>query len=494
MRSKALLQMIGFGLVATAVAQPPDAAVEVAETETETDPQIDHVDQIDQLDQLDQLESDVRERNAQLESALERIDALEQNARDAQAAEEARLAAEAEEEQSAWTIRPLVSSFVRLEVREGYDALGVSPPACNGGDGDCFRWRARLGLDVGVDLSDRVNARARFLPEFAGFWASVPGFSGGVTDPSIGLHEGSLLLQVGETFGVELGRFEMVYGEHVVIGNLGWHPSARSFDGGRLLLRTGGVAIDAFFTVLNESRDSAPGRSDSYFYGVYAKLGGLIDEGTALDVYVLGLQTNNSFDPSLGVPLDWSQRTHIGARFKKRLGVLDLRAEGGLQIGRQGMPDPVDAELIVAGHALAEVGVNLADDVFRISVEGAYASGDDPDTSKIESYDQLFPTAHAFLGLADVMGGRSNVGTAVLHAQLKPMSTLLLSLDGHLFTRPQNAGDAYWGFETDLNVIWKPLPGLRARAMVGVFVPNEDVWGDDEVVRYVEVEVGWDFR
>ena len=35
---------------------------------------------------------------------------------------------------------------------------------------------------------------------------------------------------------------------------------------------------------------------------------------------------------------------------------------------------------------------------------------------------------------------------------------------------------------------------MRARLMAGIFVPNEDVWGNDEVVRYVEAEVGYDFR
>lgn len=460
------------------VAAPPEGGTEVAPPAA-PDPQV------------EALAARSQQTEERLQAALARIDALEE----AQAAHEAEEAEEdAAEESSPWTLRPLVSSFSRLEVREGYDAIGATAPGCTSGDGDCFRWRARLGLDVGLDLSDDVNVRARFLPEFAGFWAVAPGVSGGVADPNLGVHEASLLFQVRDVVGIELGRFELDYGDDVVLGNLDWHPSARSFDGARVLIRSGGVALDTFFTVLQESLDPEPGRSDRYFYGVYAALGGLVDDATVLDVYVLGLQSNNSFDPASGASVGWSQRTHIGARFKRRFGILDVRTEGGLQVGRQGMPEPADAELVLAGHVLADVGLFLASDRLRFSIEGAYASGDDPDTAKVESYNQLFPTAHAFLGLTDVMGGRSNIATGVFHAQFKALDTLILRLDAHAFARPQNAGEAYAGFETDLNVIWKPLPGFRARAMAGLFIPNEDFWGNDEVVRYVEVEAGYDFR
>ena len=51
-----------------------------------------------------------------------------------------------------------------------------------------------------------------------------------------------------------------------------------------------------------------------------------------------------------------------------------------------------------------------------MSVEGIYASGNDPATEKHEGWDELYPTAHKFLGLADVFTRavkRTNVRSGV---------------------------------------------------------------------------------
>ncbi|MEM9073548.1 MAG: hypothetical protein AAGE52_33970, partial [Myxococcota bacterium] len=78
---------------------------------------------------------------------------------------------------------------------------------------------------------------------------------------------------------------------------------------------------------------------------------------------------------------------------------------------------------------------------------------------------------------------------------MTPREGLLLKVDGHIFGRPEMAGQSnYAGAEMDLHVIWKPLPGFRMRAMYGLFVPNEAHWGRSDRVRYLEVEVGYDLR
>lgn len=472
-----------------ALAQVPDGSPDAAEAvEDET------------ARRLRALEERDREREAQLAAALSRLSELEASA-SAPAEEEA---AEEPTAPQPPPLTPVASMVTRAELRDGYDRLGVRPPGCFPGDGDCIRYRARLGLQTApLTIADGVRASIRFLPQVAGYWA-LPGLSGasssgGVTDPALGLHEGFLSLHLGRAVRADIGRFEMIYGEHLIIGNLDWHPNGRAFDGARVRIQPDeeGLWVDAFWTVLNESGLPSFGHGDRYFYGVYAGLGPAITRGMHLDAYLLGLQTNDSVDPSTGEQRDWSLRMTAGGRFRHRVDIVDMRAEAGVQLGREGAVLPGDPRLVLAGHVNAEVGLSFAEDRFRVALEGAFASGDDPNTPDVnEAWDQLFPTAHAFLGLSDVMGPRTNVTSGVLHLMGKPLEQLQLLLDVHVFFRPQPGAAAsdYAGSEGNLHLIWRPGLGLRFRTMYALFVPNAGAFAPgagSDPVHYLEVELAY---
>ncbi len=473
---------------------------------------------------------------AELASARERVTALEA----AQAA--------APTTPTGPTLRPLAYLLTRFEHREGYDALasGRAPATagCFGGtgmapalaDSDCVRYRTRVGLEVtGITLASDVTAVIRFLPQVSGFWA-MGGFglggpgalgtssSGGTVDALLGLHEGSLALQLGTAARAEVGRFEMAYGEHVVIGSLDWHPNGRAFDGARVRITPtpGSYWIDAFWTLVNEghaipltgSPAPAPlGQSDQSFYGIYAGLGPLLDPRptTALDVYALFLQTNNRLDVPAMAEREWSLRATLGSRFRHRMDAIDLRAEGAFQTGREGATRDAmtsqfgRARTVVAGFFLGEVGLNVLEDHLRISLEGNFASGDVSSSADVvEGYQHLFPTAHAFLGFTDVMGPRSNVGSGALHLIAKPVDQLSINLDWHVFVVPERASmitSNYAGQEGNLNVVWTPWAGFRGRAMYGVFLPETAFFRpmgapnfDTRPVHYLEVELAYVLR
>lgn len=489
---------------------------------------------------LDELAARSEAQARALEEANARVAALEAE----EAAEDAAEAAAAEEEDAASgpVIHPLASLFTRFEHREGYDALPVSRALTNVGctagpggmlaDNDCVRFRARVGFEIqNITLGSGYSAAIRFLPQLAGHWA-MPGFtlggpgtgtsaSGGIVDALLGIHEASLILNLETWARFEIGRFEMAYGENVVIGNLDWHPNGRAFDGARMRITPSASSywIDVFWTLVNEghalSLTGAPtgggfGQADQYFYGVYAGLGPLLDArpSTALDVYALALQTNNRADVAAGAEREWSHRTTIGARFRYRVDVVDVRAEGAAQLGREGgLRDPVTMAFgrqqeVVAGFFLGEVGVNLLDDHLRLALEGNYASGNDPTTTNAnEGYFHLFPTARAFLGGTNVMGARTNVASGVFHGAVRPVDQLALNLDVHVLVVPERgAGPTnYAGSEGDLNLVWTPFPGLRLRAMYGVFIPETAFWrgvaspGADPV-HYFEAELGFVLR
>jgi len=392
------------------------------------------------------------------------------------------------------------SFFVRYDLRAGYDNVGLAAA-----EGDIVRYRTRFGLIAGpLELDESLQLTLRFVPQASGIW-----YVGGnaLEDAELGLHEGLVQLG-GETWRLDAGRFEMVYGDHLVIGNVGWHQTGRSFDGLRLHLEPGDLWVDGFFTLIGEGSltpgDQDPLAGDTYFAGLYAGLGGLIEEGFALDAYVLLLssvgETALVGDPPMEVDVDGSNRVTLGSRVKHDAGLLDYRLEAGIQLGSA----PAD-QSIFAWHGDLEVGVQLLDDALRVAVEGFYATGDDPDsTDTNEAWNHLFPTAHKWMGFADIIGARSNVTGGVLHLALSPADGWKINADGHLFVRPEDTIDAtdpmmpvtiesgMAGIEGDFGVAYTIAAGLRARTNYSLFLPSEDWYGTTDTAHFWELELRYD--
>lgn len=412
-------------------------------------------------------------------------------------------APEPAEEQEATTLplEPVISIFSRFEYRESYTDLGRVGLL----DSDAFRYRTRLGLQTTpISVTDGLDVVVRLVPEASGVW-----YVGGNTlqDVELGLHEGNLQIH-GERWWLQAGRFEMVYGDHFVIGNVDWHPSARSFDGLRTHLELGGGAwTDVFFTVVEEGTaqdlQSPFGVGDVYFGGVYAGIGPAIDENLALDAYALVLSGPETRDDA-GNEVDAFGRLTLGGRVKHRVGMLDYRTEVGVQLGKT----RADQD-IVAYQGDLELGVHLLDDLLRLGVEGFYASGDDPGSAGTqEGWNQLFPTAHKWLGVADIIGGRTDIAGAVLHVGVHPAEGWTVYSHGHVFFRPEEqlvanpadpmgppvlAPDGYAGVEVDSGVAWKIGKGLKLRTNYSLFVPDDEVYASSDAAHFYELELRYDY-
>jgi hypothetical protein len=296
----------------------------------------------------------------------------------------------------------------------------------------------------------------------------------------------------------------MNYGDALVIGNLGWHQTGRAFEGLRGRLSLGAAWVDAFLTQPSEGRPlSDPlAAGDQYFYGVYANLGPMVADGMGLDVYLLGQTsptTNGVVDdpnnPTMRGPktLSGTEMT-LGTRAAQELGSFDYRAEAGLQFGSR--PAVGEATSVLAYQVDAEVGVRAPFGV-RFSVGGLVASGDDPETSKSEAYNQLYPTAHKFLGLSDIFGARSNVGSLNSSLTYKAMSALTLKAQGHavwaLETAPGVKG--YSGTEIDSHVVLALGAGLTLRTMYALVLASADgPLGDDGPAHYWETELSYTLK
>lgn len=404
------------------------------------------------------------------------------------------------------------SFFTRYESRDQYDTLGASRGRFMEGDNTAYR--ARVGAHLpAVALSDRISASAVFSVQASGFLGHL---STTIGDAPFRVYEGYAHIR-GKRHSLDLGRFSMNYGEALVIGNVDWHQAGRSFEGVRAgLLGPGGqYRVDLFATQINEGLPlSGNGDGDSYFYGAYALLGPLYSSTMALDVYALGRTFMETPDVLVGPgPPVLSTQAHattatLGARVKDRSGAWDYRFEGGVQLGTALTTPGMDSPSVFAFHGDLEVGYNRGD--LRVSLEALYASGDDPDTEdRHEGWNELFPTGHKWLGLTDVFGARTNVYGGALHlsyamGRAKPAQpgaapgspSLIAKLDAHVFARPHrvNGSTGYAGAEFDA-ILVKPLgKGLKLSGLLGVFRPDQAIYGTEELATYGEVQLRLDIK
>lgn len=391
--------------------------------------------------------------------------------------------------------------FTRFERYSGY---GATAPAVNK---DWVRYRFNLGLTTTpITLKDDMALTFKLTPQLGGFW----NIGGDTTeDPALGLHEGFMKVK-GSGWSLEAGRFEMAYGDELVIGPVGWNHIGRAFDGARFRKMLPKDAwVDVFATQLDEG--TATGLTgdelaagDRYFMGVYAGLGNLIMKGLELDAYLFDVRS-----PTWSVTVSDVTATQnggdeltLGLRAKGKASLVDYRLEAGYQLGSTPIVGNDTTPLGRAGmQADAELGVNL--EVLkglRVGLEGFYASGDNTDTTDInEAWNPLFPTAHKWLGLMDFVdskGGRSNIMGGAFHLKLGILEPLSLVLDAHSFSRPVPQADGSvdrprGGMELDTGLIYKLGKQVSFRCAYDLFMKvEEDKASTDEApLSFVELEM-----
>jgi hypothetical protein len=381
------------------------------------------------------------------------------------------------------------SFFTRYEYRRHYDDLGKA--AGRFSEFDAFRYRARLGLKTSpIDIGDGQKVVLRFVPQASGVWADR---GGTLSDSIMGVHEAVFRLKRNKMW-LDVGRFEMIYGDHLVIGSVGWHETARSFDGARARFELGkkGAWVDGFVTQVAEGSlgvaTTTLGAGDKMFLGAYAALGEYVGPKVALDLYGFA-----HLWPSTG-NIDTAVEGTVGARFKRKMGKADVRAEAGVQLGKRNKAGTTVDTLAFQGEA--ELGFKVTPKL-RLAAGGFFASGDDPTTADDEGWNQLYPTAHKFLGHMDLMGGRTNAMGAMVRARANASKQLNLGADVHYFLRPETAMgvDSYAGLEVNAWNLYKMGKGLGLRTAYHIFLPNETgPFGNDQVAHYIEIQFRYDLK
>lgn len=349
---------------------------------------------------------------------------------------------------------------------------------------DVLSMRSRLGLAL-----DSAQIDALVQLQHAANWGATGGDE--LTDPGLGIHQVFVTWSPSDWWWLQAGRFEVAYGDERVIGAVGWHQVGRAWDG----VRTGfGFADDIGLDLLalfyqDGFLTAASGyegkvlEDDSFLTGAYFHSKKLSKFVTDVDVYALAdLQIDQ-----LG---DSPQRQTLGtfgSRVRVEVEPAALVVEGAYQAGARCVPvAPVDDRLpptldceadtvaVSAGFVDSELTVKLGP--VTPFVGFGVATGNNPDTEKNEAYFHMYPTAHKFLGLMDLIGPRSNVREARVGATLKAEDFTLRESIHHFATMQPN--DTTVGIEADTTIGYKIVDMLSVEAGHAVFVPFDGVATD----------------
>ncbi len=226
---------------------------------------------------------------------------------------------------------------------------------------------------------------------------------------------------------LRMGRQSLMYGSQRLISPLLWINAWRTFEGVHAQWRRGAWNVDAFLTALVVVDRFEPNERDDQkqLYGVYAtrtpERG-----GTGLDLYLLGsTRPNVTINGTSG-----DERRHTaGLRtWGPWAAKGDFEFEGAWQFG------DVDDEHVSAWFTSVVVGCKPGDSSAapRVFAGLDAASGDRSPGGSVQTFHQLYPLGHAFLGLGDALG-RQNIAAANLGCSVKLDVSTTATLTGHVF-------------------------------------------------------------
>lgn len=340
------------------------------------------------------------------------------------------------------------------------------------------RHRARLGLkfSYGEDLVTFVQVQD--VRTWGEETDTLADFSAGGLD----VHQAYLEVGLAEKLKLRVGRQEIGYLNHRLIGNVGFVEQARSFDGARLMAMAldDKLAIDLFYARVRDQLPAESLTADDLF-GWAAR-------------YDLGM-----FQPALIGVLDLNSATDR-VRYTQGL-VLQFEAPFGLKLSIEGYVQ-------AGGATIADVDVSyfawmqatrlrftLVDSDLApfIEIFAETLSGDDnPNDGDEKTFDTLFATNHRYYGEADLFlnipnqtgkRGLLDVG-ATLGVKLAKVASAQVAF--HHFAAMDNQGGASaFGQEVDVTLGWKVNPYLNLDLNYSLILPGELLAAEGDPEHFV---------
>jgi hypothetical protein len=223
------------------------------------------------------------------------------------------------------------------------------------------------------------------------------------------------------------GRFDLALGRERLVSPLDWTNSRRVFQGFQLRAMQRGTELRVFWVEPISVRQRRPNLPDTLrqLYGLQIARG---SARTRVEAYWLRNENAAAaFNGSIG-----AERRHtLGARFVRppSAGRLDADLEAAWQTGTLGAANV--RAWMVASQAGWSSGSPRGP---RLYAGLDIASGDHSAGGAVQTFNQLFPLSHAYLGYID-LHGRQNITDVSVGASIQPLARLTVQLDAHDFRR-----------------------------------------------------------
>lgn len=342
-----------------------------------------------------------------------------------------------------------------------------------------FTWTQSENLKFNLTPQATKGFGARDTSDF-GTSASPLTTSGSTNHTSVTFFESNIHYKLTDALEFKLGRQEISYGDHLIIGALPWANAGRSFDALKFRYNLANGWIDAARSKINDNSTNLVSNDDTDFSWIYSSFDfGQMAKET--DFYVMHqTSATNSINT-------------IGFRVKGSIGDFFYRTENGIQSGR-----------------------NLGDDAFQYNIEGGRKFGAYSISAEYalagHDYIQMYPTAHKFMGFADVLS-RRNLKQIALHLKGKVTNWFSFSLDYHKFERESTDDPIYTlgnavrstaastsgdvGSEVDLLLNFHTQDKLKLQLGYALFMPGtymKETNGDlDENTRFMYAQINAGF-
>jgi len=260
------------------------------------------------------------------------------------------------------------------------------------------------------------------------------------------------LTAAGASAALRAGRFDLALGRERLVSPLDWTNSGRAFQGARAAFARGAATLQAFWVrpVTMRQRQADGPDSTRQLYG--AELVRAFPHARLEAYWLRNENATATFNGTTGA----ERRNTFGARVSRQpaAGRPDADVELAWQTGSLGGA-PVRAWMVGSQAGWTLKGSLGA----RVYAGFDAASGDRDSAGSVQTFNQLYPLGHAYLGYADVHG-RQNILDWSGGVSVRPFRNTTIQLDGHEFHRASTK-DALYG--VDGSVTRAAGSGLAAR-------------------------------
>ncbi len=236
-----------------------------------------------------------------------------------------------------------------------------------------------------------------------------------------------------------VGRMELQYGGQELVSPLDWGNTRRRFQGGLVRFADDGRRTDVFLTrpVDVDPHETDDPDGSERFAGIHHRFD--VGERDVVDVFWYELRdSQNVYTNEAGAAGDMRVQT-LGGALDGDAGDTDYKLWAAMQSG-DFAGDTIDAYAWTAeaGHTFRDTPGTP-----RVALGVDYASGDSsPGDGTHETFNQLYPLAHAYLGLLDVVA-RSNIIDVRPSVSVKVPGGATLTVAYHDFTLAESEDAVY---------------------------------------------------